>query len=438
MLSDRKKIEKTITGLAIALAVHVGLLMWAANFRVDAPRDLPEGNISLEIHDAVPSDAAAGTSANGPMDAASGAPSTLATGADAEAKPSAAPSVATQPDPATLAIPSRGEILATQSHSQPQTKPAPSRLGHLDPQSAKVRTAKAQTSTIRRNENPLKPTLHSKAASDGETAPLDVRDLHEEFLQERDDIAAAPIPEPYDKVKAPGPTPTASQPPSPQVEDKKAENAGPQPALSVAPLAPIAPALLASQSALSAQAGNLQSLVPGAPRPAAPTMGTEQNSLANGETKAPLANAGTGAPGAGVAVGSGTSGNGLASGGGGSGSGGGPAGPVREDLTLRPQAGNLTPLYPAQDRLQRNHGEVVFRYYVNKDGSVTSITVEKSTGHKSLDLEALKAMKKWKYYPGQEGWARKAFQFSLNGDVETMPARWGQASTAHQHAEVAQ
>jgi TonB family protein len=65
----------------------------------------------------------------------------------------------------------------------------------------------------------------------------------------------------------------------------------------------------------------------------------------------------------------------------------------------------------------------VFLARVKPDGTVTDIQLQQSTNSKTLDHEAEAAMKNWRFLPGQEGMIRKAFQFSLNGNAQEIPAR---------------
>jgi len=96
---------------------------------------------------------------------------------------------------------------------------------------------------------------------------------------------------------------------------------------------------------------------------------------------------------------------------------------IRDAEDLRPAPGNRPPSYPERDRLARNQGTVVFVARVRKDGTVTDIRTEQTSSSRSLDLAAWEAMKNWRFLPGQEGWVRKGFTFSLGGDAEEIPAR---------------
>lgn len=71
----------------------------------------------------------------------------------------------------------------------------------------------------------------------------------------------------------------------------------------------------------------------------------------------------------------------------------------------------------------RNQGTVVLIAYVNNDGTVSQVQFEQNAPSKTLDTSALSAMKRWRFMPGQAGWVRKGFTFSLGGTTEELPAR---------------
>ena len=102
-----------------------------------------------------------------------------------------------------------------------------------------------------------------------------------------------------------------------------------------------------------------------------------------------------------------------------------PAAPygIRDADSLRQAAGNKNPAYPDRDRLARNQGTAVFIARVTPSGTVTDIQLEKSSNSRTLDASAMEAMKRWRFLPGQEGMVRKAFNFSLNGNAQEIPAR---------------
>jgi TonB family protein len=92
-------------------------------------------------------------------------------------------------------------------------------------------------------------------------------------------------------------------------------------------------------------------------------------------------------------------------------------------LDLKQTAGNKAPQYPLQARKDGRQGQVELLYRVTKEGTVTDLQVTKSSGHKDLDQEAVRAVSQFKFVPGQEGWARHPVAFTLKGDTATLPSR---------------
>ena len=84
-------------------------------------------------------------------------------------------------------------------------------------------------------------------------------------------------------------------------------------------------------------------------------------------------------------------------------------------LDLRQRPGNRKPVYPYLARRKYQEGKTVLLYYVNPDGSISGISVARSSGFASLDNSAVEAIKSWHYYPGQSGWAIHPINFYLNG-----------------------
>lgn len=95
---------------------------------------------------------------------------------------------------------------------------------------------------------------------------------------------------------------------------------------------------------------------------------------------------------------------------------------VRSIDQLRQVPGNPKPSYSIEERLNRQQGRVIFQAYVTKEGGLTSFRLVNSTGYKNLDGKTLTALKKWRFYPGQEGWVEIPQIWTLKGDVEQMPA----------------
>lgn len=94
-----------------------------------------------------------------------------------------------------------------------------------------------------------------------------------------------------------------------------------------------------------------------------------------------------------------------------------PAG-VRSLDQLRQMPGNPRPAYDNKERLQGHKGDVAFVAYINKSGTVTQFRMLKSTGFRNLDSKTLAALKKWRFYPGQEGWVELPFRWDLKGGVQ--------------------
>lgn len=95
---------------------------------------------------------------------------------------------------------------------------------------------------------------------------------------------------------------------------------------------------------------------------------------------------------------------------------------VRALEDLKQVAGNKRPMYDAEDRLKGRQGEVAFMAYVSKQGAITQFKMIKSSGHRQLDVKTLKAIRDWKFYPGQEGWVEIPFKWDLKGGPQEMPA----------------
>ncbi|MBS1968947.1 MAG: TonB family protein [Bdellovibrionales bacterium] len=92
-------------------------------------------------------------------------------------------------------------------------------------------------------------------------------------------------------------------------------------------------------------------------------------------------------------------------------------GGVRSLEQLRQMPGNKFPQYSQEERLARQEGQTMFYAYVNKDGSLSQFKLGQSTGYRNLDSKTLAALKKWKFYPGQEGWVEMPFKWTLNGEA---------------------
>jgi TonB family protein len=116
-------------------------------------------------------------------------------------------------------------------------------------------------------------------------------------------------------------------------------------------------------------------------------------------------------------VGGGSGGNGAL------GKGGATMAGAVPDSQLKQMPGNKPPQYPQRARLERREGNLELVYRVTGEGQVTDMHVTRSTGSKDLDDEAIRAIAKFKYYPGQEGWARHPVSFNLKGEITYLTSK---------------
>lgn len=91
-------------------------------------------------------------------------------------------------------------------------------------------------------------------------------------------------------------------------------------------------------------------------------------------------------------------------------------------LDLRQLPGNKPPEYPLRARLERRQGQLELVYRVTKQGNVSDIHVAKSSGYADFDDAAVQAIAKYRFVPGQEGWAKHPVNFVLKGPVATLPS----------------
>lgn len=98
------------------------------------------------------------------------------------------------------------------------------------------------------------------------------------------------------------------------------------------------------------------------------------------------------------------------------------AGDVRALSEIRQSPGNRAPKYDVDDRRQGRAGLVVFLAYIKNDGYPKEFQLAASSGHRSLDAKTLKALKAWKFQPGQEGWVEIPFQWDLKGGAQEAPS----------------
>jgi TonB family protein len=92
-----------------------------------------------------------------------------------------------------------------------------------------------------------------------------------------------------------------------------------------------------------------------------------------------------------------------------------PAGiPIPEGAVLK----KVPPEYPVQARRAHLTGAGVLMLSVDrKTGVVTSVTMEKSTGHKILDDAGIRAFSQWRFKPGvvTEGKVKIPINFRMDG-----------------------
>lgn len=94
---------------------------------------------------------------------------------------------------------------------------------------------------------------------------------------------------------------------------------------------------------------------------------------------------------------------------------------VRSLDQLRQIPGNSKPQYSVDERLRREQGLVAFHAYISKAGQPSQFRLTQSTGYRNLDGKTLAALRKWKFYPGQEGWVEIPFKWDIKGGVQEMP-----------------
>lgn len=91
---------------------------------------------------------------------------------------------------------------------------------------------------------------------------------------------------------------------------------------------------------------------------------------------------------------------------------------VRDYRDLVQIPGNIPPQYPEPARRNREMGQVRLMYFVTQDGSVSSLKMVQSSGHVELDNEAMRAIRKYRFQPGQQGYTSHTINFSLRGDAK--------------------
>ena len=95
---------------------------------------------------------------------------------------------------------------------------------------------------------------------------------------------------------------------------------------------------------------------------------------------------------------------------------------VRHLAELKQMPGNPRPQYESNERMQGQRGKVTFLAYITKEGNIGQLKTVELSGYSNLDRKSLEAVKKWKFYPGQEGWVEIPFSWDLKGDIQEMPS----------------
>ena len=90
----------------------------------------------------------------------------------------------------------------------------------------------------------------------------------------------------------------------------------------------------------------------------------------------------------------------------------------RTHKQLKQRKGNKAPTYPKSALKKKWEGRVEVMYYVNSAGFVEKIQLNKSSGYSALDNSALRALARYRYHPGQEGWVTHPVEFLLEWDKE--------------------
>ncbi len=73
------------------------------------------------------------------------------------------------------------------------------------------------------------------------------------------------------------------------------------------------------------------------------------------------------------------------------------------------------PNYPLYARQYHWTGEGLFRCNIRSDGTVVSVDVLRSTGHGMLDRAAIKALRQWRFHPGDMNPIKIPINFSMSG-----------------------
>ena len=81
------------------------------------------------------------------------------------------------------------------------------------------------------------------------------------------------------------------------------------------------------------------------------------------------------------------------------------------------------PRYPYAAKLAKAEGRGLFDLHVGSDGTISTVDIFRSTGHKILDEEAVRVLSSWKFRPDKK-WARVRvpITFTLGHEAPSGPA----------------
>ncbi|MFK8137500.1 MAG: TonB family protein [Bdellovibrionales bacterium] len=92
---------------------------------------------------------------------------------------------------------------------------------------------------------------------------------------------------------------------------------------------------------------------------------------------------------------------------------------VKSYKELRPFSGNRKPVYPEVARRLKYEDFVILDYQVKRDGSVGQIWLVRAAEYEGFNVNAITAVKTWKFEPGLTGVFRHPIKFNLkDGEVE--------------------
>jgi periplasmic protein TonB len=74
------------------------------------------------------------------------------------------------------------------------------------------------------------------------------------------------------------------------------------------------------------------------------------------------------------------------------------------------------PQIPEIARARHLRGDGYFQFHIRRDGTVSSVDVLRSTGHKILDDATVAALSKWRFTPGTPDKVRIPFTYTGNYD----------------------